>query len=152
MLFASQLRRFRGCAAEACFKALAVAKYRNVPPQRPTQYYVRHENTNREELRHDENILENIWNTQRAPRQKTSVDLTVVFLNKTIWLEFKHTAMHRRFCARNMRAYCDDSRTHTCGALKNSSPAFVRTCCDDVRTHSCDASANSSRALCAMSQ
>ena len=61
MFFASQLRRFRGSAAEACFRALAIAKFRNVPAQCPTVFYVRDERTNREELRRDACILNEMW-------------------------------------------------------------------------------------------
>ena len=125
MLFASQLRRFRGCAAEACFRALAMARFRNVLAQRPAVYYVKDEKTHRSELRRDENILNEMWQlTQqlvatleaqgvrlkwaqstyarktvdgdksiatRTRRSQFSVDLTVMYLNKTVWLEFKYT-------------------------------------------------------------
>jgi hypothetical protein len=125
MLFASQLRRFRGCAAEACFKAFAMAKHGNLTPQRPTEYYVRYDSTGREEMRHDEAILQEMWElTQRVLhvleahgiilkwaqstyhrkpkdtdsrvatrtwRKQFCVDLTVVHLGRTLWLEFKYT-------------------------------------------------------------
>lgn len=57
---ASERSRFRGCAAEACFKSLAVAKHRGVNPEMPTEYYVRYDD-DREELRRDADILQEMW-------------------------------------------------------------------------------------------
>ena len=53
---ASERSRVRGCAAEACFKALAAAKHRDVNPEMPTEYYVRCDDDG-EELRRDADTL-----------------------------------------------------------------------------------------------
>ena len=49
-----------GCAAEACFKALAMAKYRYVRPETLFKYYVRYE-AGSEEKRRDASILQGLW-------------------------------------------------------------------------------------------
>lgn len=84
---ASQLPQLRGCAAEACFKAIAVGKHRGTRPEMPVEFYVRYDDGT-EELRRDASILQEMWVLCHK--------IVHVLASKGITLRFAQSTYHRR--------------------------------------------------------
>ena len=79
--------QLRGCAAEACFKALAVAAFRRREPVMPTEYFVKYDNGIKEKRR-DVSILEDMWVVCK--------EIVAVLASHGITLHFAQSTYHRR--------------------------------------------------------